>query len=156
MTDEMDTRIRRSAGRQSPAELAEEAIATAERAGDVADLRQRLAVEAGLPAELGARLKGDDAGALADDAKALAATLSELNPAPPASMDDQIRRAAGRDPSAAARPEPQPATSLDGGARQTSPAPAEPSLSSLIRAERDQKREERDARAAAYDDYENR
>lgn len=80
--DSMDAQIRRRAGHADPRELAAAAIAAAERAGDARELRARLCEQAGLPPSMGARLRGEDAGTLKDDAESLAAELRELSPEP--------------------------------------------------------------------------
>lgn len=135
----MNELIRRRAGRVDPRELAREAIAAAEAAGDAKALRERIAEAAGLPVEFGTRLQGDDAGALQADAEQLAEVVGTMRPEkPPETFDDTIRRAAGRptvDDIAAAE-EPPPVTNFDGGAR-SSTAPPEPSMDDQIRGARD-------------------
>lgn len=95
--DEMNSQIRAAAGRTDPRELAREALDAAARAGDAAALRERLALDAGLPAAMASRLQGQDAGELAADAQALAETLAEMRPTPPEDFNARIRRMAGRD-----------------------------------------------------------
>jgi hypothetical protein len=151
MTD-MNARIREAAGRTDPREVAAAAIAAAEAAGDASGLRERIAEQVGLPTEMGARLKGQDAGELKADAEKLAAAVGGLNPPRPDSMNDRIRQAAGHTAvnDLAAADEPPRPTSMDGGARQsTSPPP--PSMSSLIRGTLDAKRELAHDNAEFYD-----
>jgi hypothetical protein len=77
---------------RDPRDLAAEALAHAGAARNEAELRARITAEAGLPAELADRLRGDDAGALAADAKALAAVISETAAQPATGgMDALIR-----------------------------------------------------------------
>jgi hypothetical protein len=97
--DQLNRSIRGAAGRIDPRELAAEAIAAAERAGDAIALRERIATDAGLPPAMGSRLQGQDAGELAADAKALAETLADVRPSPqpPGDMNARIRVGAGRE-----------------------------------------------------------
>jgi len=90
--DQLNRSIRVAAGRIDPRELAAEAIAAAERAGDASALRERIAADAGLPLAMGSRLKGQDAGELAKDAKALAADLAGLLPSSAPLRDDMDAR----------------------------------------------------------------
>lgn len=163
MTDnqDMNSRIRRAAGRADPRELAAEAIAAAERVGNVSELRERIAQEAGLPTGMADRLRGDDAGALADDAAALAEAL-DLRPerSPRQELNDAIRGRAGRAPAASPdhlgdRPGGDDTVSLDGGVRGVrAPAP-EPSMNALMRSSVDDKRRRIAEGARDYDDLTN-
>ncbi len=92
--DQLNRSIREAAGRLDPRELAAEAIAAAERAGDASALRERIAADAGLSPAMGSRLRGGDAGELAEDAKTLAADLADLLPSsasPDHDMDTRLR-----------------------------------------------------------------
>lgn len=86
---------------QAQAKVRELEAALAAR--DLADLRREVAIEAGLPPALAARLHGDSREALLDDAKALAQLVQPAGPPEPVP-------APGRAPSAPAAPaNPRPA-----------------------------------------------
>lgn len=148
MNDSMNARIRAAAGRVDPMQVADEALAARAAVGDLAAMREQVCAQAGLsPAAAGA-LRGADKVEL----EAFAAALAAAIPAPPEpSLNDRIRIAAGRESVATGDAEPLPATSFDGGARTSTEPDRTPSMNSLLRGERDQRREEVAARADAYE-----